>query len=516
MAQTLATPGVYIEEKNAFPNSVAGIPTAIPAFIGYTEKTTRDGQSLVNQPVRISSLAEFHSVFGAGVKSTFNIQQSNGATYDFQIDGGNYKLVPDQESRFVLYDSIRLFYANGGGNCFVVTAGTYYKGTGNDSDDDYYGSSAPKYNSISKKALEEGISSLVGEEEPTMLVIPEAVMLDESDCFALQQSMLAHCGYKMKNRFALLDVYKGYAPRTYDKNDVITRFREGVGSNYLAYGAAYYPFIHTSIVQNEEVSYKNISNLDMLESLLSREAELTTDDKKKSDEIKTEVRKMNLSDADSESVNQTLKVISPSFKVILNRIRTLLNVLPPSGAMAGVYTAIDNSRGVWKAPANTSIASVVSPVVKLTHDDQEDLNLTVTGKSVNAIRAFVGQGTMVWGARTLDGNSQDWRYINVRRTLIYVEQSIKFAAKPYIYEPNTANTWVLIKSMISSFLNDLWKQGGLVGATPESAYQVEVGLGSTMTPNDILDGVMKITVKVAVSRPAEFIVITFQQKMQES
>jgi len=369
---------------------------------------------------------------------------------------------------------------------------------------------------LSKKALEDGINALIGEEEPTMLVIPEAVMLEESDCYALQQAMLAHCGYKMKNRFAILDVIRGDEGRTYDKNDVITKFREGVGSNFLAYGAAYYPFINTSVVQNEEVSYLNISNLDVLEGLLAREAELTTDDKKKSDEIKAEVRKVTSSDSDVESVNQTLKVVSPAYKTILNRLRATLNVLPPSGAMAGIYTAIDNSRGVWKAPANTSIASVISPSVKLTHDDQEDLNLTVTGKSVNAIRAFIGQGTIVWGARTLDGNSQDWRYVNVRRTLIYIEQSIKYAAKAYVYEPNTANTWVLIKSMISSFLNDLWKAGGLVGATPEAAYQVEIGLGSTMTPNDILDGVMKITVRVAISRPAEFIVITFQQKMQES
>jgi len=507
MAQRLATPGVYIEEKNAFPNSVAGIPTAIPAFIGYTEKAIRDGQSLINQPVRISSLAEFHNIFGGGVTTTFNIQHSHGNDFDFQVDGSSYRLVPDNESRFILYDSIRLFFLNGGSNCYIVSSGTFYKSSeGEDK----------KLNSLSKKALEDGINALIGEEEPTMLVIPEAVMLEESDCYALQQAMLAHCGYKMKNRFAILDVIRGDEGRTYDKNDVITKFREGVGSNFLAYGAAYYPFINTSVVQNEEVSYLNISNLDVLEGLLAREAELTTDDKKKSDEIKAEVRKVTSSDSDVESVNQTLKVVSPAYKTILNRLRATLNVLPPSGAMAGIYTAIDNSRGVWKAPANTSIASVISPSVKLTHDDQEDLNLTVTGKSVNAIRAFIGQGTIVWGARTLDGNSQDWRYVNVRRTLIYIEQSIKYAAKAYVYEPNTANTWVLIKSMISSFLNDLWKAGGLVGATPEAAYQVEIGLGSTMTPNDILDGVMKITVRVAISRPAEFIVITFQQKMQES
>jgi hypothetical protein len=100
--------------------------------------------------------------------------------------------------------------------------------------------------------------------------------------------------------------------------------------------------------------------------------------------------------------------------------------------------------------------------------------------------------------------------------MIYIEQSIKFAAKAYVFEPNTSSTWVLIRSMISSFLSNLWTQGGLVGLTPGDAYEVLIGLGSTMTPNDILDGVMRITVKVAVSRPAEFIVITFQQKMQES
>jgi len=271
MAQTLATPGVYIEEKNAFPNSVAGIPTAIPAFIGYTQKAVREGQSLINQPVRITSLAEYHNIFGAGVKTTFNIQQAQGADTDFTIDGSSYKLVPDQESRFIFYESIRLFYSNGGGTCYIISAGTYYKGD------------EGKLGNISKKALEDGITSLISEEEPTMLVIPEAIMLEEGDCYALQQAMLAHCGYKMKNRFAILDVYRGDESRTYDRNDVITKFREGVGSNFLAYGAAYYPFVNTSVVQNEEVGYKNISNLDTLENLLSREAELTTDDKKKSD-----------------------------------------------------------------------------------------------------------------------------------------------------------------------------------------------------------------------------------------
>jgi hypothetical protein len=122
----------------------------------------------------------------------------------------------------------------------------------------------------------------------------------------------------------------------------------------------------------------------------------------------------------------------------------------------------------------------------------------------------------VWGARTLDGNSQDWRYINVRRTMIMIEQSLKLACRAYVFEPNDSNTWVTMKSMMNNFLADLWKQGALAGAIPEQAFDVQVGLGSTMTPADILAGLLLVTVKLAIVHPAEFIVITFQQQQQQS
>ena len=123
---------------------------------------------------------------------------------------------------------------------------------------------------------------------------------------------------------------------------------------------------------------------------------------------------------------------------------------------------------------------------------------------------------MVWGARTLDGNSNDWRYINVRRTLIFLEQSIKDATNAYVFAPNDATTWVNVQSMISSFLTGVWNQGGLVGPKPADAFSVSVGLGSTMTNDDIQQGIMRVSVKVAVSHPAEFIEITFEQEMQKA
>jgi phage tail sheath protein FI len=200
----------------------------------------------------------------------------------------------------------------------------------------------------------------------------------------------------------------------------------------------------------------------------------------------------------------------------MNDIQTALNVLPPSGAMAGVYCRVDSTQGVFRAPANVSLNSVVSPTVSLSDFDQEDLNMPLDGKAVNAIRAFRGQGTIVWGARTLDGNSGDWKYINVRRTLIMIEQSIKYAMQPYVFAPNTATTWVTVQNMIENFLTNQWKAGALAGAKATDAFDVAIGLNVTMTGDDILNGLMKVVVHVAPVRPAEFIELTFQQKMQTS
>lgn len=115
---------------------------------------------------------------------------------------------------------------------------------------------------------------------------------------------------------------------------------------------------------------------------------------------------------------------------------------------------------MWKAPANVSVANAVIPSTNITNEEQEDLNVPMNGKAVNAIRFFTGDGIKVWGARTLDGNSLDWRYINVRRTMIFLEESVKNAARAYVFEPNDANTWINIKSMIENFLRGVWKRGG--------------------------------------------------------
>jgi hypothetical protein len=357
----------------------------------------------------------------------------------------------------------------------------------------------------------------LNEQEPTMLVVPDAVLLEEGDCSSVQQAMLKHCGADTRSRFAILDVYDGFKARTLLDDDVVTRARGGYGNNFLDFGASYYPWLNTTIVQADEVSFQNVSNLDGLMEVLKQEVAGNVDagllKEAKGAMINAEIDKIDDDDVNADAVSNVLKSVSPIYNDILSQMREMLNVLPSSAAMAGVYSLVDGSIGVFKAPANVSVSSVTGPTVHITSEEQEDLNLPLSGKAVNAIRSFVGKGTLVWGARTLDGNSQDWRYINVRRTMIMLEQSIKFACEPFVFRPNDANTWIAVRSMIGSFLRNQWQQGALVGNTEDEAFQVEVGLGSTMTPQDILDGYMKVSVKVAISRPAEFIVITFQQKM---
>jgi hypothetical protein len=174
---------------------------------------------------------------------------------------------------------------------------------------------------------------------------------------------------------------------------------------------------------------------------------------------------------------------------------------------------VDNTRGVWKAPANMSLQPVIDVTLTLNDRTQELLNVdATTGKSINAIRLFTGKGTLVWGARTLDGNSSEWRYLSVRRTTIMVGQSIKLSLRAFVFAPNDAGTWTKVRSMIENFLIVLWRQGALTGTKPQEAFAVQIGLGSTMTAQDISNGILKASVMLALIRPAEFLVLTFQQK----
>lgn len=495
MAQVYATPGVYIEEKSAFPSSAVAVATAVPAFIGYTEKAIRNNKPILHKPTRITSLSEYHEIFGGAPKIQLEVADGEASE--------PFNLTVKKETNYYLYNVLRLFFANGGSTCYIVSVGLYDYEKGVEAD------------VLNTAEDDKGLKALLKEVEPTMVVVPDAVLLEEADCYSLQQAMVMHCGNDMRSRVALLDIYDGYKDRTMADDDVVTRFRDGIGINHLQWAAAYYPWVETTIVSLGEVSLDNISNPDKLAEMLTNSLTDVADEKKK-EAITAELAKLTDDGADKVALHQALAASLPLYKAIMTEVRQKLNILPPSGAMAGVISMVDGNVSVAKSPANVSMGSVVKPTVNITNAIQEDLNLPLNGKAVNAIRSFPGKGVLVWGARTLEGNSQDWRYLSVRRAVIMIEQSLKNAAGGYVFEPNVANTWVTVKGMMNNFLTDQWKRGVLAGATPEDAFSVDIGLGVTMTPTDILDGIMRITVKLAVVRPAEFIVITFQQQMQKS
>jgi uncharacterized protein len=190
--------------------------------------------------------------------------------------------------------------------------------------------------------------------------------------------------------------------------------------------------------------------------------------------------------------------------------------LPPCGAIAGIYVRTDAASGVWKAPANVSVFGAIQPEIDIDDDLHANLNAPASGKAINVIRTYPGRGLLVYGARTLAGNDLEWRYVNVRRTFCFIEDSIANAMQDFVFEPNNEQTWIKVKAMIRSFLNKIWKAGGLFGATPDDAYDVVCSVPESMNEDDVLNGIMRIYVKVAVARPAEFIVLQYEHKFDPS
>jgi len=535
------TPGVYISEPNSFPPAIVGVETAVPAFIGYTAIASDRGKSLVGVPTRINSMAEYAAKFGRGYEERYYLRPSGKeAKTDTRlaenftlIDGGTaYTLVKDGQLNFYLYNSLRLFYDNGGGACYIVSCGTYQDGT------------PDQATAIKVQELIDGlqyVENLVG---PTMLVVPEATVLANEEFSQVAIAMLNQCARK-QDRVAILDVFG--AEKVADDESLwatIASFRKklaGAPAEALRYGMAYFPFLQTSVVSTSDISIANFAVGDgkaVLVGALNDAAAVyyppaedgkanprataleayigmigaslpdTTANRQKPPPERTPPSILTHSE-----LTEALIANLPPLRDMFHHAAASQSILPPSGAMAGVFASVDALRGVWNAPANVGIADLIAPTYEVNSHQQEVLNVPTDGMAVNAIRTFPSRGPLVWGARTLDSNSNDWRYIQVQRTMIFVEQSVKTALNSFAFAPNTASTWTTVVSMIESFLHGLWSAGGLMGDSPGEAYSVKCGLGSTMTADDILNGNMIVNVVLQMVHPAEFIELVFNQQM---
>jgi hypothetical protein len=509
------------------------VATAVPVFIGYTEK----GPLL--KPIRIDTMLDYVSLFGGTNPSAFEINGDNTIT---RTDAATNK--------FLMYYGLSLYFQNGGGSCYILSVGGYDK-------------------TIAKSDFDTVMDVLEKEDEPTLIVLLDATALpDVSDYYDLCNKALKQCE-KLGDRFLLVDIPDS---KTNDFRNSST-----FGSNNLCYAAAYHPYLNTTLniqYQEDKVTQtsgmqwsagNNSINVVYKGSTAAPKVKITADatGTNKAEfaissntlNIKTTASapstaevvaawntwkstgaaagfdiSINGTGNDPVAVTAVQSLVAPtttlaslkqSNTVLYNQIKSSLAnqraTLPPSPAIAGIYASVDRERGVWKSPANVSLSGVIGPAVKISDAEQDLLNIDPTaGKSINAIRDFTGKGTLVWGGRTLAGNDNEWRYISVRRLFITIEESTRKASAFAVFEPNDATTWLKVKAMIESYLYGLWQQGALAGSKPEAAYVVNVGLGKTMTAQDILEGRMIVTIGVAAVRPAEFIILRFSHKMQEA
>lgn len=451
------TPRVNIQNLSLLPSIVTPVATAIPVFIGYSQKAHLNvSGDLLNSPKRISFIAEYEQFFGsADWEKGITI---NVATQNTPIEINHHITNP---SNYSMFYALQLYFLNGGGPCYIVSVGDYSSG-----------------GIIQLAALLNGLKEADKVDEITLINFPDGTNITPSiDYYALVKQSLHQCN-KLKDRFTVCDVYMHNDSNI---NDVDT-FRNTLSGSLdeLKYGAAYYPYLETQL--NYQYQTKDIR-------------------------------------VNKDGVSITLDLLETPDHMLFNEVQHYINSislqLPPSSAVLGMYAQIDERHGVWKAPANVNLNFVIKPSIDITGQDQEILNVDVkAGKSINAIRSFTGRGTaMVWGARTLAGNDNEWRYIPVRRLFNMVKESITKATKPLLIEPNNSNTWLRVKVMIENFLNLQWRAGALAGAKPEQAFFVKVGLSETMTAQDILENRLIIEIGMAGIRPAEFIIMRLIHKM---
>lgn len=258
MATSYKTPGVYIEEITKFPPSVAQVETAIPAFIGYTEfaktKPQVESNDLTLKPKRISSLLEYTIYFGMGQ----NEQGISVKLTDSLVNGEETRTInvpePTIKSPYLMYYSLQMYFANGGGPCYIVSVGTY---------DEWSDESTPP--TIAFNELNAGLSAVRKEDEPTLLLFPDATNLaSDDDFYALYNNALMQCN-DLQDRFTILDTF---SDQTYNNGtedvEPIPALRNGINltKDYLKYGAAYYPFIQTIInyqYRTDEIVIDHIS-----------------------------------------------------------------------------------------------------------------------------------------------------------------------------------------------------------------------------------------------------------------
>lgn len=564
MALNPTTPGVYIQEISTLPPSVVAVPTSVPVFIGYTQFGKK---ATPMSPVRIESLLEFEQIFGGPFVELYTAGVTNTAT----------TVAPTSSfSQYTLYRNLQMFYGNGGGVCYVASVGNYTDSIlsaqlmlGIDK--------AEEADEITLLVIPEAITSTFSDSDIrnvnnkmlshcakmqdrfAILDVPIATSTIAGDAANFRDDLVGIDNLKygasyyppIKTTFS-----RPFSLTTTVISDtrtapIWTDSASGPYNNLFSVlnGKASWARIDVgSIAAGDSLTINGVSFTEGIDFVLATALDGLRNAINNNSTVNSAVVAISAGQAPGiiavlarNGATASASFIISSANIIVdpavpgsnagtpniidtelfNSINALLEanklVLHPSSTMAGIYSRVDNAVGVWKAPANVGVNLLESLTVNVTNQAQGELNVdAAAGKSINALRNFVGRGPLVWGARTLDGNSNEWRYVNVRRLFIMAEESCKKASEFVVFEPNDKNTWNRVKGTIGNFLTSLWRDGALTGDKPEQAFFVKVGLNETMTAQDILEGKMIVEIGMAAVRPAEFIILRFMHKLQES
>lgn len=556
------SPGVYVEELDNSPRSVEGVGTSAAGFVGLAEKGPVGGA-----PILVTSFANYQKIFG-GFLSEFAYDKYRYLTYaveQFFVNGGNRcyvsRVIPEDAKKAGIKAGILSIEASNEGKwgnriqvSFTTVAKKKLQLVKAVDDKTYEAKNVAAFSEgdIVKVNEEYNIIKMIYDNK---VVFENAFTIDVVDDALIPSTVLYLVETDVLVRYNdMAEIYNGLSFNAAAPNYIVTKMSgselvkvtvEGevkaenpVGtilgegkeegtilldggfdgsinkvSAQTFIGEDHGPGNRTGIqsfVENNRVSMLAVPGITMPEVMVTLVAHCET--------VKSRMAILDMPEdyTKTKDLIEYRGMIDSSYAAmyhpwiqISDKATKKPAYIPPSGAVMGIYARTDSQRGVHKAPAN-EVVYCTGLKTNYTKAEQDILN----PEGINLIRTIPGQGIRVWGARTASSNSA-FRYVNVRRLFIYVEESIKANTNWVVFEPNDTTLWARVRITVSTFLENMWRGGMLAGSSPSEAFYVEIG-SSTMSKDDIANGRLICNIGIAPTHPAEFVVFRVSQYTSEA
>jgi uncharacterized protein len=509
------SPGVYVEEVSRGSKPIEGVGTAVAAFVGVTERTPDDDpQDPVGmKPRHVTNWAQFQRLYGGFIDDGYLPHAVYGF---FNNGGGSCYICPVASARpgkaapqgalpaagKAGIETLEVKALQDGGKIEVVVEAGQAPAEGGDGGTFNFsvrreGQEVERFTDLTFAKGAHNVESVINQASKQVRVkAPSIAGLSLTDRLPTVGRYTLEVRPAAKLALATKDFEGSESERTGVRGlviadevtmvcvpDLVTAATNGNGLDLEMFKA-----VQTAVINHCEATGDRMAILDSPPAMSPQQVKEWREAKAMYDSKYAAL------------YYPWIKVASPNGK---NGMRSLS--VPPCGHMAGIWARNDDTRGVWKAPANEVVRGAIDLDVVITKGEQDLLN----PMGVNCIRPFGIRGIRVWGARTLSSDAE-WRYINVRRLFNYIEESVLRGTQWVVFEPNDMDLWERVKRTIRAFLLGLWRQGALFGATPEQAFYVKCD-EETNPPESIDEGKLVVEVGIAPVKPAEFVIFRISQ-----